>query len=147
MVGTAILFRCYYTCSFEFCVWISSTALKVLVKFTIQISMYEKRFYVQKAWFCVILSALDYPIGQGRIQRLVMGGGLNFGRFFSHENYKTMHTQNTKKRNKFYISSPKFTIFWKSYQKREQSRIFRAPLAKCYSLQVCAGGARKFCYF
>ena len=38
MVGTAILFHCYY--SFEFCVGKSSTALKVLVKFTIQISKF-----------------------------------------------------------------------------------------------------------
>ena len=36
MVGTGILFHCYY--SFDFCVRKSSTTLTVLVKFTIQIS-------------------------------------------------------------------------------------------------------------
>ena len=46
-----------------------------------------------------------------------------------------MHTQNTKKRNKFYITSPKFTIFWKSCQKRDKiARFSRAP---CKTLQFC----------
>ena len=55
-------------------------------------------------------------------------------------------TQNTTKRNKFYITSPKFTIVWKSCQKTGKNRAPLAhPLQNATDLQVCAGGARKFC--
>ena len=57
MVGTAILFHCYY--SFEFCVGKSSTALKVLVKFTIQISTWTRCGLTAGDGFPAILLTLN----------------------------------------------------------------------------------------
>ena len=60
--------------------------------------------------------------------------GLNFGRLLLHKNHKIVHTQNTKNATNFYITSPKFTIFLEKVAKNgKKSRIFGAPLAKCYS--------------
>ena len=60
-----------------------------------------------------------------------------------------MHTQNTKKRNKYYITRPKFTIFFleKLPKTGKNCEIFARPLQNTGVLEVCAVGARKFCYF
>ena len=66
------------------------------------------------------------------------GGGLNFGRFFSHKTTKlcTNKAPKKKKRNKLYTTSPKLTIFWKSCQKNGEkiAHFLRAP---CKILQFC----------
>ena len=63
------------------------------------------------------------------------GGGAELWSIFLHKNYKIVHTQYTKKLNKFYITSSKFTIFGKSCQNGEKIAHFsRAP---CKMLQFC----------
>ena len=58
-------------------------------------------------------------------------GGLNFGRFFRIKTTKLCTHKAPKKRNKFYITSPKLTIFLENLPKNgKKSRIFRAPPCK-----------------
>ena len=76
----------------------------------------------------------------------VMGRGLNFGRFFSHKNHKIAHTLNTKNGTNFYKTSPKFPIFGKVAKMGENAH-FSRHLQNATVWQVCAAGAKFFCYF
>ena len=82
----------------------------------------------------VVTPARRSQVIQGRIQRSVMGR-LNFGRFFRMKTTKLCTHKTPKKRNISYITSLKFTIFWKKLPK--SGKIAHFSRAPCNKLQFC----------